>query len=124
MFRLNRIKPHGRSTPMNSRSASFSSVPDTPVMKARVLMARRLALRWPRGQQGSRKRPLIPLDDALPAGGLQAAAELRGFVGRAERADHVAVIDTSFAKISALADWRARSQHGRELALQRPEGSL
>ena len=39
MFRLKRIKPHGRSARMNSRSAAFNSVPDTPVMKARVFMA-------------------------------------------------------------------------------------
>ena len=38
MFRLNRMKPHGRSARMNSRSAALSSGPDTPVMKARVLM--------------------------------------------------------------------------------------
>jgi hypothetical protein len=32
------MNPHGRALRMNSRSAAFSSGPDTPVMKARVLM--------------------------------------------------------------------------------------
>jgi hypothetical protein len=35
---LKRINPHGRSERMNSRSAALNSVPDTPVMNARVLM--------------------------------------------------------------------------------------
>ena len=38
MLRLNRIKPHGRSRRMNSRSAALSSSPDMPVMNARLLM--------------------------------------------------------------------------------------
>jgi hypothetical protein len=32
------MNPHGRSARMNSRSAALSSVPDTPVMKARLLI--------------------------------------------------------------------------------------
>jgi hypothetical protein len=37
-LRLNKINPHGRSARMNSRSAALNSVPDTPVMNARVLI--------------------------------------------------------------------------------------
>src|SRR5579863_3375603 len=68
--------------------------------------------------QGSRKRPLIPLDDTLSAGSFQAATKLRGFVGRAERADHGAVIDPFVAEIGTLDHGAARSQHRWELALQ------
>src|ERR1700722_15597822 len=74
--------------------------------------------------RGSRKRPLIPLDDALSAGGRQAAAELFGFVGGAERTDHGAVVDTLVAQIRPLDHRAARSQHRWELALQGPVGSL
>src|SRR5258708_11074002 len=78
----------------------------------------------PRLSRGSRKPPLIPLDDALPAGGFQAAAELRGFVGRSERPHHGAVIDPFVAEIGTLDHRRARSEYRRELALQSPIGSL
>ena len=37
--------------------------------------------------RGQRKRPLIPLDDALSAGGFEAAVELRGLVRGTERPD-------------------------------------
>src|SRR3954468_7703240 len=73
---------------------------------------------------GSRKRPLIPLDDALSAGGFQVAAELRGLVRRTERPDHGAVIDALVAEIGALDQRRAGTQHRRELALQGPERRL
>src|SRR5258708_12937550 len=73
---------------------------------------------------GSRNPPLIPLDDALPAGGFQAAAELRGFVGRSERPHHGAVIDPFVAEIGTLDHRRARSEYRRELALQSPIGGL
>ena len=99
---------------MNSRSAALSSSPDTPVMNARVLMGPISPL----AARGSRKRPLIPLDDALPAGGFEAAAELRGFIGRTERTDHGPVVDALVAEVGALDHRRARSQHRRELALQ------
>src|SRR4249919_237286 len=72
----------------------------------------------------SRKPPLIPLDDALPACGFQAAAELRGLVGGTERTDHGAIVHALFAEIGALDHWRLGAQHVRELALQRPEGGL
>src|SRR5450756_2942325 len=77
MFRLNRINPHGRSERINSRSAALSTVPDRPVMKARLFMR---PIR-PQVARGSRKPPLIPLDDALPTGRRQAAAELPGLFG-------------------------------------------
>src|SRR4051794_14041416 len=120
MFLLKRINPHGRSERMNPRSASVSSVPAMPVMKARLFMA---PIR-PRRPQGSRKRPLIPLDDALPAGSFQVAAELLGFVGAAERTDHGAVVDALFTQIGALDQRRPRSEHGRILGLQGPVGGL
>src|SRR5712672_3914867 len=105
---------------MNSRSSALSSDPDTPVINARVFM-RPIS---PRAAQGSGKRPLIPLDDALPAGGFQAAAELRRFIGGPERTYHGAVVDALLAEVGALDQRRARSQHGGELALQGPKGGL
>ena len=98
IFRLNRINPHGRSKRMNSRSAALSSNPDTPVMNARLFMGPISPL----AAQGSRKRPLIPLDDALSAGSFQVAAELRGLIGRPERSDHGAVVDALVAEIGAF----------------------
>src|SRR5882757_3542173 len=120
MLRLNRMKPHGRSARMNSRSARLSSVADTPVMNARLFM-RPIS---PRAAPGSRKRPLIPLDDALSAGGFQVAAELGRLVLGAERSDHGAVEDALFAEVRPLDQRRTRAQHGGELALQRPVGGL
>src|SRR5450631_868518 len=105
---------------MNSRSSAPSSVPDTPVMNARVFMRPISPLKT----QGSRKPRLIPLDDALSAGRLQTAAELGCLVGRPERPDHGAVVDALVAEIGALDHRAARSQHGRELALQGPERGL
>src|SRR5258708_8821871 len=107
---------------MKSRSSAVSAGPDTPVMNARVLVLMRPIS--PRLSRGSRKPPLIPLDDALPAGGFQAAAELRGFVGRSERPHHGAVIDPFVAEIGTLDHRRARSEYRRELALQSPIGGL
>src|SRR5882724_3780590 len=72
----------------------------------------------------SRKRRLVPLDDALSASRLQAAAELRRLIGGAERPHHGAVVDTFVAEIGALDHGAARSQYRRELALQRPIGGL
>src|ERR1700692_1946053 len=109
MFRLNRINPHGRSAPMNSRSAALSLGPDTPVMNARLFMR---PIR-PRAACGSRKRPLIPLDDALPAGRLQTAAELRRLLGTPERAYHRAGVDALFAEVGPLDQRVMRSQHRR-----------
>jgi hypothetical protein len=53
------------------------------------------------------KRPLIPSDDALPASSLQAAAELRRLIGRAEWTNHGAVVDTLFVAqtLPATLDW-------------------
>src|SRR6266852_3591080 len=98
MLRLNRMKPHGRSARMNSRSARLSSVADTPEMNARLLIGP-ISLR---AAPGSRKRPLIPLDDALSAGGFQVAAELAGFVLGAERTDHRPVKHALFSEVSPL----------------------
>src|SRR6185437_1748100 len=58
-----------------------------------------------------RNRPLIPLDDALAAGALQAAAELRGLLGGGERPHHGAVIDALFAEIGPFDDRLMRSEH-------------
>src|ERR1700682_2825506 len=100
---------------MNSRSAPLSSGPDRPVMNARLFMGPISPLMtW-----GLRKRPSILLDDALPAGCLQAAAELRRLIGRPERPYHGAVVDALVAEVGALDQGAARSQNRRELALQR-----
>src|SRR6266404_1744094 len=99
MLRLNRIKPHGRSVRMNSRSGRFSSVADTPVMNARLVMGP-ISLR---AAPGSRKRPLIPLDEALrPAGRLEITANLRRLIHGAERTGKCPVIHSLFAEIDAL----------------------
>ncbi len=74
--------------------------------------------------QGSRKRPLIPLDDALPAGSFQAAAQLRRFIRGPERTDHGTVINAPVAKVGTLDQRRAGSEHRRILALQGPERGL
>src|SRR5438876_12400152 len=74
--------------------------------------------------EGPRKRRSIPLDDALTASRLQAAAELRRFVGRAERTYHRSVVDALVAEIGPLDQRAARSQYRRKLALQRPIGGL
>src|SRR5882724_6941120 len=66
----------------------------------------RLARGRLRGQPRLRSGPLIPLDDALPAGSLEATAELRSLIGRAERPNHGAVVNALVAEISAL-DQRA-----------------
>src|SRR5579859_6036941 len=121
MFRLNRMKPQGRSAAMNARSSALSAVPDMPVMNALRFMRRGLAAQRHGGQQGP---TLISLDDALAAGGLEAAAELRRFVRRAKRTDHGPVVDALVAEIGALDDRRARAEHRRELALQRLERRL
>src|SRR5258707_14113884 len=92
----------------------------------------RLARWWPNGQEGagsvnkqaSRRRPSILLDDALPAGSLEAAAELRRFIRRRERANHGAVVHALFAEVGALDHRLPRSQHRWELALQGPERTL
>src|ERR1700686_3088010 len=75
-------------------------------------------------RQGSRKWQLILLDDALSASRLQAAAELRRFIGGSERTDHGTVIDALVAEVGAFDQRASRSQHRRELALQRPVGGL
>src|SRR5215218_4311333 len=118
MLRLNRIKPHGRSARMNARSSALSSSPEMPVINARLLMGPIRPLTAP----GSRKRPSIPLDDALPAGGFQTFAELGGLAAGAERTDHRAVEHALVAEIHPPDRRRAGSQHGRILALHHPEG--
>src|ERR1700748_1182360 len=106
---------------MKSRSAALSSVPEIPVMKARVLMGPIS----PQFSHGSRKRRLIPWDETLPAGRNQAFAEPRRLFGGVDRADHGAVNRAFFAaEIGTLDDWRARAQHVREFALQHAVGGL
>ena len=68
--------------------------------------------------------PLILLDNALPPGTFQIAAELGRLFGGSERADHGAVIDPLVAEIGALDDWRTGCQRGRKLVLQRAVGDL
>src|SRR3954451_2167906 len=78
----------------------------------------------PRPAGGSRKPRLIPLDDALAAGRLQAAAQLGGLVRGREGTNHGTVVDPLFAEIGPFDKRAAGSQNGRELALQGPEGGL
>ena len=66
--------------------------------------------------RGARKRPLIPLDDALSACDFQVASELRGVFGGAERADHGAIVARPFRRDDALDNRRAGAQYSRELA--------
>src|SRR5580698_8248161 len=115
------MKPQGLKSRTNSRSSAVRVGPEMPVMKARRLLMRPISSPLARG---SRKRPSIPLDPALAAGGLQAAAELVGFLGRAKGADHGAVAHTLLARIGPLDHRLARSQHRRILALQRLVGRL
>src|SRR6185369_3517373 len=98
------MKPHGRSARMNSRSAALNSSPETPVMNARLLMGPIMPLTAP----GSRKPPLIPLDDALSAGGFKIAADLGGLFSRAEWTDHGAVINALVDQIRAFDHRRPR----------------
>src|SRR6187401_3175487 len=72
---------------------------------------------------GSRKRPLIPEDDALSAGGFQVAAQLRRLLLGAKRPDHRAVNDALFAEIRPSDRSRTCPQHGWILTLQSPVGS-
>ena len=67
---------------------------------------------------------LILLDDALPAGTFQIAAELGRLFGGSERTDHGAVIDPLVAEIGALNDRRTGPQRGRKLVLQPAVGGL
>src|SRR5258705_5257158 len=68
--------------------------------------------------------PLILLDNALPPGTFQIAAELGRLFGGSERADHGAVIDALGAEIGALDDRRTGPQRGGKLVLQRAIGGL
>src|ERR1700761_7143699 len=106
---------------MNSRSSALNSVPEIPVMKARVLMGPIS----PQLTHGSRKRRLIPWDETLPADGNQAFAELRRLFRGIERTDHRA-IDRAFfaAEIGTFDDRRTRAQNRREFALQHTVGRL
>src|SRR5580765_3293862 len=110
ILRLNRIKPHGRSARMKSRSAALSSSPDTPVMNARLFMGPIS----PRTAQASRKRPLIPLDETLPAGSFQAGTDLNRLVRRGERAGKCPVIDTLLAEIDAFDQGRVSAENAWE----------
>src|SRR6516164_1651586 len=118
-FRLNRMKPQGRSDRKNERSSVLSSVPATPAMKAFMI-----GPNSPRPARGSRKGRLILLDDALAAGALQAAAELGGFLRCAEWPDHGAVVDALFPEVGTLDQRRLRPQDRWVLVLQRLEGGL
>ena len=72
-LRLKTMRPHGsRLLAGNCRSSAVSAGPATPVMKARI--ARRLARDAAKGSSGG---CLIPLDDAIAAGSLQAASTVR-----------------------------------------------
>src|ERR1700754_3095171 len=72
----------------------------------------------------SRNWPLIPLDQALPASRFQAVADLNRLFRRAERAGIGPVIDALLTEIDPLDQRRVRTEHARELVLQRPVGGL
>src|ERR1700692_4709073 len=79
-------------------------------------------LRWPAPR--AERRTSILLNDALAAGGLQAAAELVGIARGSERPHHGAVIDTLGAEIGASHDRLAVTELARELGLQVAERGL
>src|ERR1700684_1650835 len=71
--------------------------------------------------QGSRKRPLIPLDEAQrPARRLQVVANLRRLIRRAERTSKGTVIDTRGTQIDTLHTHGLRAKNAWVLALQDP----
>src|SRR5687768_12347582 len=78
----------------------------------------------PRSRRGSTATELISLDDALSAGGLQAAAELRRLVDRGEGAHHRAVIDSFVAKVRAPDGRLTVAEKTWEFRLQAAERSL
>src|SRR5215216_5989342 len=111
------MKPHGRSARMNSRSAAVRTVPDTPVMKARVL----IRADYPYPAKGSRKPQTILRDKALSPGGLQLGAELDGLLSRAVRPDHGAIFDLAVSQIHPPDHRRTGGQYRRVLALRHAE---
>src|SRR5579871_1785913 len=113
-FRLNRMKPHGRSAAMKARSSSLRMEPATPVMKALVISGR-LARSGSKGQE----ELSVLHDPTLATGGLIAVAELRGVglggEGRASAKGHGSAL-----RIAARDDGRLRAEHARIFALQCP----
>src|SRR3954451_15869365 len=123
MLRLKRMKPHGRSALINSRSSAVSSAPDTPVMKARML----IRADYPCPARGSRKRPLISLDEAGgQACGFQIVASLRRLFGRSIRPSKGAVDDSLalVGEINPLDHRRAGPEHAAIFALKHPVGGV
>src|SRR3954463_15785413 len=86
----------------------------------RVKALARISLRRLRGSSAP---PLIPLDDALPAGRLQAGAKLAGIFGR-HRPDHGAVIDALGAKIHVADQRLLAAELARVLGLEAAERRL
>jgi hypothetical protein len=72
--------------------------------------------RWPRRSRS------VTLDTALTARGLEAAAQLVGFIGRRERPRHGAVINPFGVKIGASNDGVPVSEFAGEFLLQRAQG--
>src|ERR1700722_15022078 len=76
----------------------------------------------PRVSGGRSRAPTsVLLNDALTAGGLQAAAELVGIPGGTERPHHGAIVDALGAKIGASNNRLALAKLPRELGLQAME---
>src|SRR6266545_5987143 len=63
---------------------------------------------------------LVPLHDALTAGGFELAAHVSGLAQARERPDHGAVVDALVAQIGAADDRMPAPEHIRELATDRP----
>src|SRR5450755_3181032 len=78
----------------------------------------------PRLPRGSSEGLLIPLDDALPAGRLEAAAQRTRVVGGGEGADHGAVIGALVAQLHFVDQRLAAAELGRVLGLQTAERGL
>src|SRR5450755_2119552 len=78
----------------------------------------------PRQRQGSSFRPLIPLDNTVAAGGLEAAAQLAGLIGTAEGAGHGAEIGAFFPEFDPADHRLAAAKLGGEFALRTSERGL
>src|SRR5450759_4421788 len=87
----------------------------------RVPPSARISLRLPQGSSFGRS---IPLDDALSAGSLEAAAQLARLIGVAEGADHGAVVDALGSQIGLADHGLTAAELIWELALQAAERGL
>src|SRR5579862_3216516 len=78
----------------------------------------------PRPRQGSSERPLNPLDDALPAGSLEARAHLARLFRAAEGANHGTEVDAFGAEIDPVDHRLLAAELAREFRLEAAECGL